>query len=150
MDNNNGHSLFEGSVWCNLDIARRNIEQVFRQKLRPHGLTVIEWHILRSLYQNDGQHASELARTVGRAATSFTPNLDKLERKKLIERRADSTDRRAVRIYLTEVAHKYQAEVLESAKHLDALIQERFGGDDFESFKRVLTALQTAVPEEFS
>lgn len=150
MVNNNSHLLFDGSVWCNLDIARRNVEQVFRQLLRPHGLTVIEWHILRSLYQNDGQHASELARTVGRAATSFTPNLDKLQKKGLIERRADKTDRRAVRIHLTEAAHAYRDEVLESAHKVDNMIAEMFPGEEFESFKRVLTTLQAVMPEEFT
>ena len=59
-------------------------------------------HSYALLYDEDGQHASELARAVGRAATSFTPNLDKLQDKALIERRPDPGDRRAVRIYLTD------------------------------------------------
>ena len=83
--------LFDGSVWCNLDIALRSVDQVFRQAIRPLDLTVIEWYILRSLFQEDGQHASELARAVGRAATSFTPNLDKLQKKGYIERRPDKS-----------------------------------------------------------
>jgi MarR family transcriptional regulator for hemolysin len=137
-------------VWCNLDIARRNVEQVFRQMIRPHGLTVIEWHILRSLYKQDGQHASELARTVGRAATSFTPNLDKLQNKGLIERRADDTDRRAVRIYLTKSAHDHRDEVTKSAKDLDKMIATLFPDEEYESFKKVLATLQSVAPEEFS
>ena len=40
---------FDGSVWCNLDIALRNMDQVFRRVVRPLGLTVIEWYILRAL-----------------------------------------------------------------------------------------------------
>ena len=63
---------FDGSVWCNLDIALRNLDQVFNRVVQPLGLTIIEWYILRALYERDGQHASELARAVGRAATSFT------------------------------------------------------------------------------
>jgi DNA-binding MarR family transcriptional regulator len=92
---------FNGSVWCNLDIALRNMDQLYRQSMQSLGLSVIELYILRALYERDGQHASELARAVGRAATSFTPNLDKLQNKGLIERRPDPGDRRAVRIYLT-------------------------------------------------
>jgi DNA-binding MarR family transcriptional regulator len=81
MSDKNSPLRFDGSVWCNLDVALRNVDQIFRQEIKPEGLTVIEWYILRALYDSDGRHASELARAVGRAATSFTPNLDKLQDK---------------------------------------------------------------------
>lgn len=134
---------FGGSVWCNLDIALRNLDQVFAQVVSPLGLTVIEWYILRALYDHDGQHASELARAVGRAATSFTPNLDKLQNKGLIERRADPSDRRAVRIYLTEAAQTMRRAVLESAAELDGRIASLFEPDEFSAFETVLATLQT-------
>lgn len=68
------------------------------------GLTLVQAHILFALYEEDGQHASTLARAVGREATSFTPLLDKLEKAGLIERRADKEDRRAVFIFATREA----------------------------------------------
>ena len=133
---------FNGSVWCNLDIALRNLDQVFGQVVQPLGLTVIEWYILRALYEHDGQHASELARAVGRAATSFTPNLDKLQNKGLVERRADPADRRAVRIYLTDEARKCKKAVMDSVKELDDRVGQVLGGADFEVFNSVLATLQ--------
>lgn len=141
--------LFEGSVWCNLDIALRGVDHLFRQMIRPQGLTVIEWYILRALYEQDGQHASELARGVGRAATSFTPNLDKLQKKGYIERQPDKSDRRAVRIYLTDVAHEYRDDVMESARLIDETVEQMFSVGDFEAFQRVLVTLQTVGPDEF-
>lgn len=138
---------FDGSVWCNLDIALRNIDQVFRRVVRPLGLTVIEWYILRALYEQDGQHASELARTVGRAATSFTPNLDKLQDKTLIERRPDPDDRRAVRIFLTEKAHDMKDDVLERADEIDGEMRELFSQAEYESFLSVLATLQNVMHE---
>jgi len=134
---------FNGSVWCNLDIALRNLDQVFGQVVQPLGLTVIEWYILRALYDHDGQHASELARAVGRAATSFTPNLDKLQTKGLVERKADPADRRAVRIYLTDEARKSKKAVADSVKELDERLAQLLGGEDFEDFNQVLGTLQT-------
>lgn len=143
----NASLRFEGSVWCNLDIALRSVDQHFRRALRPLRLTVIEWYILRSLYENDGQHASELARTVGRAATSFTPNLDKLQQKGLIERRPDPGDRRAVRIYLTADAEKLRKDVQASAKKLDRELQDMFEFEDYQAFMRILFTLQALNPE---
>jgi len=142
---------FNGSLWCNLDIALRNLDQIYGQVVEPLGLTVIEWYILRALYDQDGQHASELARAVGRAATSFTPILDKLQDRKdkkgLIERRPDPADRRAVRIYLTDEAHKIRDNVLNSAKQVDAHIQKQVPNGDFKAFQTVLTLLQSIAVE---
>jgi DNA-binding MarR family transcriptional regulator len=134
---------FNGSVWCNLDIALRNLDQTFGQVVQPLGLTVIEWYIMRALYHQDGQHASELARAVGRAATSFTPNLDKLQNKGLIERRADPSDRRAVRIYLTQQGQDQREDIMETARDIDEKIEQFFPGEEFEAFQRVLSSLQT-------
>lgn len=133
---------FNGSMWCNLDIALRNIDQIFRRVTQPFGLTVIEWYILRALYEQDGQHASELARAVGRAATSFTPNLDKLQQKGLIERRPDPSDRRAVRIYLTDEGQERREQILNSAASIDNQLEEMFSDGTYEAFQEVLVALQ--------
>lgn len=140
---------FDGSVWCNLDIALRNLDHLYREAIRPAGLKVIEWYILRALYARDGQHASELAQAVGRAATSFTPNLDKLQRKGLIERRPDESDRRAVRIYLTETAQCYRDDVLDSAFEIDRRIREMFSEEEFEVFQGVLESLQNTDDASF-
>ncbi|MBC7871770.1 MAG: MarR family transcriptional regulator [Chitinophagaceae bacterium] len=142
------HTLrFDGSIWCNLDVALRSVDQFYRQFLRPADLTVIEWYILRALFERDGQHASELARAVGRAATSFTPNLDKLQKRGLIERRPDETDRRAVRIYLKDNAHGLRNDVLESARVIDEKIRQMFPPGDFETFQLVLHNLQNLTQE---
>jgi DNA-binding MarR family transcriptional regulator len=134
---------FDGSVWCNLDIALRNMDQVFRRVVQPLGLTVIEWYILRALYQQDGQHASTLAQSVGRAATSFTPNLDRLSDKNLIERRPDPQDRRAVCIHLTEEGKNLEDQVMEAANKIDKEISKQFEKEEYNNFLTILSNLQT-------
>lgn len=138
---------FNGSVWCNLDIALRNMDQVFNRVVQPLGLTIIEWYILRALYERDGQHASELARAVGRAATSFTPNLDKLQEKGLIERRPDPSDRRAVHIYLTRQGQGYRDDVAQSTEEIDRQIEEQFSAEEFDCFQNILAQLQGMEPD---
>lgn len=139
---------FEGSLWCNLDITVRNLDLVYRRSIRPYGITVIEWYILRALYVKDGQHASELARAVGRAATSFTPNLDKLQGRGLIERRPDLGDRRAVRIFLTPEGYKVRDSVYESARIVEEQIRRNFSQAEYETFLEVLSSLQDLEPED--
>lgn len=139
---------FDGSVWCNLDIALRNVDQIFRRVVRPLELTVIEWYVLRALYEEDGQHASELARAVGRAATSFTPNLDKLQKKGLIERRPDLGDRRAVRIFLTKEGEAKRDDVVDVANEIDGQIANLFPQVEFQTFLDVMSTLQSVVPAD--
>ncbi|GAB1420510.1 hypothetical protein MASR2M15_06100 [Anaerolineales bacterium] len=134
---------FDGSVWCNLDIALRSLDQLYRRSISSIGLTVIEWYILRALYVQDGQHASQLAKAVGRAATSFTPNLDKLEKKGFIERRADPSDRRAIRIFLTELAEERREAVLEAVDVIQQEIGEIISEEELAAFQRVVAALQS-------
>lgn len=134
---------FEGSVWCNLDIALRNIDQIFRNHVQDLGLSVIEWYILRALFMDDGQHASQLANEVGRAATSFTPNLDKLQDKGYIERLPDPNDRRAVRIYLTDKAKYEQNDILSLAMTLDNQIEAHIPIQDIDCFHQAIAVLQT-------
>ncbi|HEX2908731.1 MAG TPA: MarR family transcriptional regulator [Phototrophicaceae bacterium] len=143
MNDSNKSSLrFNGSLWCNLDIALRNVDQIYSQGIEPLGLTVIEWYILRALYEQDGQHASELARAVGRAATSFTPILDKLQHKDLIQRKPDPADRRAVRIYLTDKAQQYRDRVQETADQIEKNIHGLIANGDYNTFQTVLSQLQ--------
>lgn len=134
---------FNGSVWCSLDIALRNIDQIFRNKVQQLGLTVIEWYVLRALYDIDGQHASQLASEVGRAATSFTPNLDKLQNKGYITRRPDPNDRRAVHIYLTDKAWREKQNILQVADDLDGYLESLFTLDEFICFQNVMAVLQS-------
>lgn len=134
---------FNGSVWCNLDIALRNVDQIFRNQVQSLGLSVIEWYILRALFVEDGQYASQLASEVGRAATSFTPNLDKLQNKDYIERKPDPNDRRAVRIYLTDKARREEEKILCLANSLDEQIEEQMPDFSQECFHQALAVLQT-------
>ncbi len=145
MSDNRPHTAslrFDGSIWINLDIALRRLDQVVGRMIAPLQLTVIEWYILRALYERDGRHASDLARAVGRAATSFTPNLDKLQERELIERRPDPTDRRAVHIYLTASGSELRDKVLRMSERVDNLLRQRFEPEELETCLSVLAELQ--------
>lgn len=134
---------FNGSIWCNLDVVMRGLDQVYGQIVEPFGVTVIEWYILRALYDQDGQHASKLAHIVGRAATSFTPVLDGLQAKDMIERRPDPADRRAVRIHLTTKGSAARDAILASADQIETKLQELVSVKDFQGFQAVLLVLQS-------
>lgn len=101
-------------LWIELNDRIRELEEwagTETQNTPIESLSMYQLHILSALYTEDHQHASSLARAVGRAATSFTPVLDKLERAGYIQRIADTADRRAVYIELTPKGASIQNEV---------------------------------------
>ena len=86
-------------TWTRLSEIENHIED----ELASAGLDLkpIEAYILKELYTENCQHASTLAKKLGRAATSFTPILDKVQDKGYLHRVPDGNDRRAVFICLT-------------------------------------------------
>ncbi len=137
---------FSGSVWCNLDVALRNVDEIYKRETLTLGLSVIEWYILRVLYEQDGQMASHLAIAVGRAATSFTPILDHLEQKGLTERRMHPSDRRGVIINLTAKGKALQSEIESIAERVEKKLSEQFGAKEWQSYQHVLANFQTMSP----
>jgi DNA-binding MarR family transcriptional regulator len=63
-------------------------------------ITLSQLTVLRWLRESGPQPAGRLAEAVGLSSTSATRLLDRLERRKLVERRRDSPDRRRVVIHL--------------------------------------------------
>ncbi|MBA3920349.1 MAG: MarR family transcriptional regulator [Nostocaceae cyanobacterium] len=137
---------FDGSVWCNIDVALRHIDAIYSQETEPLGLNVIEWYILQMLYVKDGQMASRLAEGVGRAATAFTPLLDGIQNKGLIERRQHTADRRAIKIFLTGEGKALQDRVKASAERVESKLRQQFSDKEWQSFQRVVADFQTMAP----
>lgn len=139
------NSRFNTSFWCYLSFALKNVEQLYDKAAKQADLNVLEWYILRALYAQDGQQASELARAVGRAPTSFTPILDKMETRGLIARNKHATDRRALAIYLTPESEKLRDSIEAEAKVVEDYITSKMNTNDIPSFRSALLQLQNIV-----
>lgn len=84
------------------------IEDIYAQHIRRVSSVVntLEAAVLICLLeQDDPQSAKQLARAVSRAQTSFTPVLDRLQERQLLERAPHQTDRRSLSISLTDHGH---------------------------------------------
>jgi DNA-binding MarR family transcriptional regulator len=78
------------------------METALRRELEPHGVTVKQWALLvASVDREEAPTLSELGEQLGVDPGAVTRLADRLERKKLLRRRADAGDRRALRVELT-------------------------------------------------
>ncbi len=133
---------FGGSIWCNVAITLRHIDALYKQETQSLGLAVIEWYILRTLYERDGLIVSQLARAVGRAPASFTPTIDILERKGLIQRGMHPSNRRNVRIYLTAEGKALENQVIASASRIENKIRQQLSDKEWQIYERVIGNFQ--------
>lgn len=85
------------------DVARL-LRTYADQLARGHGMTRAQWAVLVRLDRCEGLKQAELAEMLDLQPITLTRLLDKLAKSGLIERRADPTDRRANRLYLTPAA----------------------------------------------
>ena len=96
-------------------IMRSSLYRAF-QKQFPE-ITVDYWVILNRLWTHDGIIQSELALTTGKDNASMTRILDGMQKKGLIERRANKNDRRAFDICLTDKARNLEKPLKEIARN---------------------------------
>jgi DNA-binding MarR family transcriptional regulator len=137
---------FGGSAWCNLDIALRNLDRLYETAFEELGVLPIEAYVLRALFEHDGQRPSDLAHIVGRAATSFTPLIDGIERKGFTERRPHDRDRRSVAIYLTQTGQELKKPVMSVFREVERNLTEQLPEKVLAGFYSTLLALQRLPP----
>ena len=77
---------------------------VMDQVMRPYGITRSQWSVLSALSRsgNDGMMQVDLARLMDVGKVTVGGLVDRLEASGHVERRADATDRRAKRVFITE------------------------------------------------
>lgn len=74
------------------------------RRARVHGLTRAQWGILLRLEREPGQSQRELAEALEVEAITVARLVDRLEKRGLVERRADRDDRRVWRLHLLPTA----------------------------------------------
>ncbi|MBY4595218.1 MarR family transcriptional regulator [Ottowia caeni] len=82
------------------DVSRLR-RTVFDDFVKPMGVTRSQWWVLANLSRHDGMIQSDLASILELGKAALGGLIDRLESSGLVERRADKTDRRAKRVYLS-------------------------------------------------
>jgi MarR family transcriptional regulator for hemolysin len=100
---------------------------VMDQAMRPLGVTRSQWSVLSALSRggNDGMMQADLARLLEVGKVTVGGLVDRLEATGHVERRADASDRRAKRVYITEQGY----EVIRQMIGVAARVNERILAD---------------------
>jgi len=109
---------------------------------RSAGITIPQLLVLRALFESGALSINQIASAVSLSPPTLVPILDKLEQRKLIERRRGTVDRRNVFVDLLEAA---VAAVKAAPTALDKSFVERFATLPVERQETLVKALEEIV-----
>lgn len=82
------------------------------QALRPLDLTPEQWAVLNRLWEKDGIPQKELAARISKDQPTVARILKKVQNKGLINRRADSVDKRVTLVFLTDKGRELEGKMV--------------------------------------
>ena len=129
-------------------LARR-LRQAVDAELQAVGLTDATWRPLAYVGRlGGGVRQKELATALGIEGPSLVRLLDNLERRGLIERREDESDRRARGIYLTQAGHDLAVRVAKVGTEIQSRLLASVPPEDLETCQRVLAQIEHQLDED--
>ena len=142
---------YEDPLGFALSAAARKLAKFYVQALAEHALTPSQFFLLRQLWLEDGLPLRDLGLRAQLDATSTTWLIDQLERASLVERKRNDSDRRIVRVWLTEADRHAQTSLapalVQWEKGLLQGILRYHTPDEIATFRRVLVTLSDTLPE---
>ena len=86
-----------------IKLVSNSLNRMLDQEMAPLELTAMQWRPVLLVFQDRADTPAELARLTGMDTGAMTRALDRLEAKGLLRRNRCQTDRRVVKIELTEI-----------------------------------------------
>lgn len=90
----------------------------FEQKLSGHDISVAQWVVLRTLFENSGVTLNQAAQLVGVDKSSLSRMVERLVKRGLMDR-AEGNDRRSVGLTLTEAGKRLVPQLAKLADEND-------------------------------
>lgn len=104
--------------------------------------------ILYVLWQEDDISIVELSHKTSLAKTTLTSMLERMEQANLIQRIADQTDKRKIRISLTETARKLNDDYNKISQEMNEVYYAGFSEEEVRGFEKELQKILTNLIEK--
>ncbi|MBL8340713.1 MAG: winged helix-turn-helix transcriptional regulator [Rubrivivax sp.] len=121
--------------------ASHLISGEFHVVARAAGVPVAEWRILATLTGGEAWPVGQLATTVIAPQPTVTRQLQRMERKALVERIADDSDRRLALVRITEAGEAMAADLVRLARLHEQRVLRPLGAERAALLKQVLREL---------
>ncbi len=130
----------EETVDHNIKSAWHAISRMYNHQAGKHDITTSIGFVLLNIH-SDGTPATKIAPLMGLEARSLTRMLKTMEEKKLIYREPDPTDKRSVRIFLTELGKKKKEVSRETVLYFNNKVRELVPESKLKIFLEVMNEI---------
>jgi DNA-binding MarR family transcriptional regulator len=128
----------EQSIGHQVRWAHRALQRELEEQIRPYGITTGMWYFLRALWEEDGLSQRELSDKVGTTEPTTVAALHAMEKRGLVNRVANTDDRRKSNIYLTAPALELRELLLPHAREVNRIAGAGISAADIRALKRIL------------
>jgi DNA-binding MarR family transcriptional regulator len=118
---------------------------VVDRSLKPLGITRSQWWVLAFLSRRDGMKQAALASDLDLTRVAIGGLLDRLETGGFVERRADTSDARARRVFLTRAGAKLVNTIREGVERIEMEIHAAIPEKDLAQAAATLLALKETL-----
>lgn len=114
--------------------AQQTVYQYFKGRLADFDVTPVQYGVLQCLWQEDGLTPGQIAASLCLDGSTITGVLDRMENKGLVKRTPDPSDRRALRVILTEQGTRLREPVQRVIEEANRCILDRLSKEEQEQF----------------
>ncbi|HEX5359122.1 MAG TPA: MarR family transcriptional regulator [Candidatus Nitrosotalea sp.] len=130
------------SIGTLIALAAKSQERLAEIEMKKQlGLTPAQWKVILVLNIADGLSQKEIAEKINIDASTLVPVIDKMEQGGLVERKADSKDRRNNRIFLTKKSESTVDSIIMIILQLRKIIYNGVSEDEISATRNVLKTL---------
>jgi DNA-binding MarR family transcriptional regulator len=120
---------------------------VVDRALKPLGITRSQWWVLAFLSRRDGMTQTALAGDLDLTKVAIGGLLDRMESAGFVERRADASDGRTRRVYLTRAGTKLVTTIRKSVEDIELQILDKISEDALNQASTTLLTIKDTLLE---
>lgn len=122
--------------------THRALQRELEARIRPYGITLGMWYFLRALWEEDGLSQRELSDRAGTSEPTTVTALHAMEKRGLVVRIQNATDRRKSNIHLTPPARALRELLLPTARGVNETATVGIPRAEIAMLKRILTKIR--------
>jgi DNA-binding MarR family transcriptional regulator len=121
------------------------MQETFTQAIAKYGVTAPQWAVLSALYDGKASTPAELSQYIGIDRSAVTRLCDRLVAKGLLIRKPDSSDRRSIKIELTQKGREVTPKLAKISKEGNEKFLVGLSESEIRQFKSIISKLLEAA-----